>query len=786
MMITKITPAIKKITLNATTFNNVEFEPALINFFYGNNGTGKSTIGRVIDPKDVGDDNEYGTPPSVLSWNDGDSTDKYSVLIYNKAFVEANFQDYSNLKGVFTIGTQNIETQNQITAKIELKAEYEKAVETYKASKESQTITVGHLLPAFQEKCWANTSELRSAFSDTQAGFKKKLTFAERVLEITNQAEHKVDELKTLYKIAFDKNAKPYSKFQTLGGTTRLKGTRGNELLTKSIISSSDSELAKFIKRIKSMDWVSQGYEDYTDIAEGNCPYCGRLIPDELADEISACFDEQYQKDIDDLKAFREAYASDMQDFLQVLETNLQQELYPNFNLTEYNDKYARFKDLIEKNLRRIDDKIKEPSTEGVALEKAKSLCDEINSIIETYNEQVQANNDILTAKRDKQNECSEKVWQHIAFTLKDEVATYQTRKTELQKSIDELSQQIKEGERESAKLENEITELYTEIVSTLPTITSINNLLYESGFQGFWLREKKIPNPLNQDREVSTGAYEVIRHDKKVAKGLSEGERNFIAFLYFYHLVRGSDDIGSVGKDKIVVIDDPVSSMDSSVLFLVSTLVREMVEVCNNNVNYESKTVDGEYIKQLFVMTHNVYFHREITYNQAQRYDTVSFFLVNKASNISTIKHCEEINPNSPTEKVNVNPVQNSYSALWGEYKELNKAVPILNVIRRILEYYFMQLCGYDCVNIRKIVLDDNRDKFVEPPAVEDGLPDNTKHQLASAMLSYISANSVGHIDGLNFIDDCTDATTHKNVFKLIFEALQQEQHYNMMMKGS
>lgn len=40
--------------------------------------------------------------------------------------------------------------------------------------------------------------------------------------------------------------------------------------------------------------------------------------------------------------------------------------------------------------------------------------------------------------------------------------------------------------------------------------------------------------------------------------------------------------------KDKIVVIDDPVSSMDSSALFIVSSLVREMIEVCHNNFDYE------------------------------------------------------------------------------------------------------------------------------------------------------------------------------------------------------
>ncbi len=122
--------------------------------------------------------------------------------------------------------------------------------------------------------------------------------------------------------------------------------------------------------------------------------------------------------------------------------------------------------------------------------------------------------------------------------------------------------------------MELEIADLNKRIVSTAPTINSINDLLRDSGFQGFILREKR----------GQQNVYEVVRQDGQVAAGLSEGERNFIAFLYFYHLVRGSHTDADVSKDKIIVIDDPVSSMDSSVLFIVSTLVREMVGVCFNN----------------------------------------------------------------------------------------------------------------------------------------------------------------------------------------------------------
>ncbi len=35
---------------------------------------------------------------------------------------------------------------------------------------------------------------------------------------------------------------------------------------------------------------------------------------------------------------------------------------------------------------------------------------------------------------------------------------------------------------------------------------------------------------------------------------------------------------------------------------------------------------------------------------------------------------------------------------------------------------------------------------------------------------------------DGLNYVEDCDDVDAYKKVFKMIFEALGQYQHYNMM----
>jgi wobble nucleotide-excising tRNase len=682
-MNTKMTSAIEHIVLDAATFHNVSFTPTFINFIYGNNGTGKSTIAR-----EIGADRG-------LVWQDGKSASDYSVLIYNQEFVDANFRNYGNLKGVFTVGELNIQIQNSIHEKTKQKSELDRLATEIATEKERKETARGTLLGNFQEGCWNKTKNIREVFEATQTGFKRKAQFADHVLQITNPTEHNIEELKSLYETAFDPRARTYKEFQPLGRVTRLKDSNGNDLLAKPITSSGDTPFAGFIKALKATDWVRQGHERFAVTADGKCPYCQQDLPNDFEEQLAACFDAQYQEDIDALRRFYDDYKSDMQGFADILRANLQ-DVFPKINTKEYEDKTALFEKLVEGNLQKIASKIKEPSSVvAIDNEAVKTVREELNGLISGFNQRIKANNDVVNAKQQKQAECRTKVWELIAFTLQSVVSSYRTSGKNLDGEILALTKQINETHTASRALEIDIADLNRRIVSTAPTIKSINELLRDSGFQGFILREK--PGQQN--------VYEVVRQDGQVATNLSEGERNFIAFLYFYHLVRGSHNDVDVSKGKIVVIDDPVSSMDSSALFIVSTLVREMVEVCHNNTDYLDNQVQGDYIKQIFILTHNVYFHREITYNQTHRFKCVSFFVVNKASNISSIKLCVRPSQKIPTENENYNPVQNSYAALWSEYREVDTVIPVLNVIRRILEYYFMQLCGYDGVSIEVLI---------------------------------------------------------------------------------
>ena len=102
------------------------------------------------------------------------------------------------------------------------------------------------------------------------------------------------------------------------------------------------------------------------------------------------------------------------------------------------------------------------------------------------------------------------------------------------------------------------------------------------------------------------------------------------------------------------------------------------------------------------------------------------------------------------------------------------------MNVIRRILEYYFLQLCGYESEELCRIVLEENKDKFLTE--VAGGVPDYTKFHLAQAMLSYIK-RSDSFNDGLHFVDESIDCQQYKDTFWTIFDAMNQTQHFHMMM---
>lgn len=167
--------------------------------------------------------------------------------------------------------------------------------------------------------------------------------------------------------------------------------------------------------------------------------------------------------------------------------------------------------------------------------------------MIDEINKQIKANNDVVAERRSSKSKCKLEIMQHLAFLLATEVKSYHDEVARLKKEIDAITTHGQQLRKDITALTTEISELNKHNANTEAAIDSINKILRDSGFQGFSLRAK----------DGVENVYEVIREDGSVAENLSEGERNFIAFLYFYHQVRGSMTSEEL-KEKIVVIDDP------------------------------------------------------------------------------------------------------------------------------------------------------------------------------------------------------------------------------------
>jgi wobble nucleotide-excising tRNase len=270
-------------------------------------------------------------------------------------------------------------------------------------------------------------------------------------------------------------------------------------------------------------------------------------------------------------------------------------------------------------------------------------------------------------------------------------------------------------------------------------SIEEINRILKLHGFLNFEIVSKE-PNQ-----------YQIQRQDGTIAEAtLSEGEITFITFLYFLQLAKGSTRQDTVTEERILVIDDPISNLDSNTLFVVSSLIKELIK----NINE-----DRGNMRQLILLTHNIYFHKEVSFidDKMKAVGEYGFYVVRKNGNVSSV---EDFGVD--------NPVFNSYELLWRELStaENNSILTTQNNMRQILNYYF---------------------KIVGKSADEGLLQkfENTREQeICRSLLSRINDGGHRMPDDLYVEEQDTAYDTYFNVFRKIFTLMGHQEHYQMMYR--
>lgn len=213
--------------------------------------------------------------------------------------------------------------------------------------------------------------------------------------------------------------------------------------------------------------------------------------------------------------------------------------------------------------------------------------------------------------------------------------------------------------------------------------------------------------------------------------------------------MAKGGISEDEVNSERVLVVDDPISSLDSNVLFVVSTLLKEIIK--------SIKAENGN-IKQLILLTHNVYFHKEVSFidGRTKVCNKTNFWILRKNDKVTNLQSFGMDNP-----------IQSSYELLWQELKSdgVKSSLTIQNIMRRIIENYFKLLGKYgDDYLILKFETKEEQ-------------------EICRSLISWINDGSHSINDDL-FVE-LQDRTieTYKKVFKNIFVLTDHEGHYNMMM---
>lgn len=709
-------------------------ELSQFNFIYGTNGSGKTTISRIIS-----DAASY--PDCHVQWKGNTSL---QAMVYNHDFIERNFTQTRELKGIFTLGESQIETIEQIAAHKKEIDEITKKNNSLQETLEGKDRNGGKKAELatieleFKSRVWELKKKYEGDFAAAFEGLRNNTEkFRDRFIQeySNNKASlFSLEELKKKAQSIFGSNPIQES-FVPVPEGAFLIDVESSKILAKPIIGKTDVDIAAMIQKLGNSDWVKTGKE-YYEVNDGICPFCQQPTPASFAQSLTEYFDETFLRDTKELDELCQNYEIEYTKIANILESI---NIVPSRFLEI--ERFATAVELLNSKWLVNRQKLKEKKTEPsriLGLEPLQEFFDSVVDLIEAANKKIAEHNTLVVNLVAEKKLLTSQVWRLILEEAKSDLSSYLAKTNGLKKAISGLDAQILKNNAEKKTTEEVVRNLEKNTTSIKPTIVGINLLLEQFGFNSFTLR--KAPN---------SNSYQLLRPDGSEAKAtLSEGEKSFVCFLYFYYLLKGSDSESGTTADRIVVFDDPVSSLDSDILFIVSSLIKGLFDEVRNKIGH---------IKQIFVFTHNVYFHKEITFNSKRRNNQAmkeeTFWIVRKTDQGTKVLKCTE------------NTIKTSYDLLWAEVRcEHKSPLTIQNTLRRIFENYFKILGGIDT--------DDICNMFSGPEKL-----------ICNSLFSWVNDGSHFAQDDLYVSIDSSQVDMYLTVFRMIFEKSNHCAHYRMMM---
>lgn len=375
---------------------------------------------------------------------------------------------------------------------------------------------------------------------------------------------------------------------------------RTQTILNRSIVSSVIGSVAE---NPKVAAWVQTGLTLHRDECRQNdCHFCGQPLPSQRIQQLEAHFNDEFERFQSEIDLLIDEVKK-AQGFSDTLRAPPKEALYTNLRpeyekaLTSLKLQAVNVRRSLEPLVHALQAKRNDPFKTFLLHQFFTQPGKENPSGLETFFQIVIAGTAALSQVVGKSayEQMRSIIGQHNGLTNRFDTEIKRVRWTlaqqELLRALSEWQKKTKEIDEAREKLEN---------------AQRIGSRLKKeiAGLEVLALQHRRPAEELNHEIAAYLGRdelkFEVEKSGYRITRGnqpathLSEGERTAIAFLYFLKSLQSTDfDLES----GVVVIDDPVSSLDANSLFSAFGFMKQRTSKAG----------------QLFVLTHNFAFFRQV-----------------------------------------------------------------------------------------------------------------------------------------------------------------------------
>lgn len=581
---------IKKIvkTKNLGILRDYKWDSSLIDFcrynlIYGWNGSGKTTLSRLFTALETGShpkhpNLEYEIDCGDKKWKHGQTFNE-KVRVFNRDYVLENIEkiDGSGPNPIFILGDENKKLVKQIEEDEKEVANREEKIATLKSEKSKEETSQGDIFTKIAKTISENVSgEATRNYRKPNAEADFVKITKKTLLDSDSVARNKAV-LSQQEKPVLDLLKVPTYFHESLAQIVEVSAS----LLGKEVITEAVSRLTE---NKDLSEWVEAGIGLHKHHSSKTCEFCGQALPEDRIKALGAHFneaDKQLKAEVEEqLEKLRELLGSIKH--IQIRESS---NLY-----TELENEYKTVAEVLTKSQAELDTTLtelgkkiaekKSKTTEKISLISNVDVTGFTSAIVD-LNNVIEKHNQKTTNFEKEKDKARDALKRHYLSDIADEVQKIKESIKFKESKITELVDGDTGKTIGIADLRQRIIDNRAKVSSSHKACKQINDRL-----KMFLGRDEIV-------FEVSGDGYVIKRHDD-IAQDLSEGERTAIAFVYF--TVQLQDQNFDL-KNGIVVIDDPISSLDSNSLFQAFAFLKDSVKDAN----------------QVFIFTHNFEFMRQV-----------------------------------------------------------------------------------------------------------------------------------------------------------------------------